>query len=124
MCQSTMNQIELLHAVNCSDKGYLGVIEGEMEDETLSGFDKYVINQTFAIMSLFLQLALENMNKWTWMQCCKCAVVVADRMRLSLTKCPDTVGKRYWAFREKRNIIMSVKIKNNLPPILELNPYV
>ncbi len=56
------------------------------------------------------------------MQCCKCAVVVADRMRLSLTNCPDTVGKWYQAFREKRNIVMSVKIKNNLPPIFELNP--
>jgi hypothetical protein len=116
-----MSQIELLHSVNCSDKGYLEVIEGEIDDETLSGFDKYVIHQKCAIISLSLQLALENMNKWTWMQCCKCAVVVADRMGLKLTKCPDTVGKWYQAFREKRKIIMPVKKKNNLLPILELN---
>jgi hypothetical protein len=120
--QSIMHQIELLRSVNCSDKGYLEVIEGEIDDETLSGFDMYVIRQKCAVMSLSLQLALENMNKWTWMQCCKCAVVVADRMGLKLTKCPDTVGKWYQAFREKRKIIMPVKKKNNLPPILELNP--
>jgi hypothetical protein len=56
------------------------------------------------------------------MQCCKFAAVVADRMGLSLTKCPETVGKWYRAFRGKRKIILPVKKKNNLPPILELNP--
>ncbi len=40
-----MNQIELLRSVNCSDKGYLEVIEREIDDETLSGFDKSVIRQ-------------------------------------------------------------------------------
>jgi hypothetical protein len=75
-----MSQIELLCSVNCSDKGYLEVIEGEIDDETLSGFDKYVISQKCAIMSISLQLALENMSKWTWMQCYKCVAVVADRM--------------------------------------------
>jgi hypothetical protein len=37
--------IELLHSVNHSDTGYLEVIEGEIDDETLSGFDKYVIRK-------------------------------------------------------------------------------
>jgi len=73
-------------------------------------------------MSLSLQLALENMNKWTWMECCKSAAVVADRMGLSLSKCPDTVGKWYRAFRGKRKIALPLKKKNDLPPILELNP--
>jgi len=56
------------------------------------------------------------------MQCCKSAAVVADKMGLSLTKCPDTVGKWYRAFRGKRKIVLPLKKKNNLPPILELNP--
>jgi hypothetical protein len=106
---SIMSQIELLHSVNCSDRGCLEVIEGEIDDEMLSGFDKYVICQKCT--SLSLQLALESMNKWMWMQCCKCAAVVADRMGLSLTKFPDTVGKWYRAFREKRNFFMPVKKK-------------
>ena len=66
--QSIVKQIEMLHSVNSSDKGYLEVIDGEIDDETLSGFDKYVICQKCAIMCLSLQLALENMNKWTWVQ--------------------------------------------------------
>jgi tRNA-dihydrouridine synthase len=52
---------------------------------------------------------LENMNKWTWVQYCKSAAVVADRMGLSLTKFPDTVGKWYRAFREKRKIVLPLK---------------
>jgi hypothetical protein len=91
--QSIVKQIEMLCSVNSSDKGYLEVIDGEIDDESLSGFDKYVIHQKCAIMSLSLQLALENMNKWTSMQCCKSEAVVADRMGMSLTKFPDTVGK-------------------------------
>ncbi len=47
-----MSQIELLHSVNCSDKGYLEVIEGEIDDEMLSGFDKYVIRQKFVLSRL------------------------------------------------------------------------
>jgi hypothetical protein len=99
----------MLRSVNNSEKGYLEVIDGEIDDETLSGFDKYVICQKCAIMSLSLQLALENMNKWTWVQYCKSAAVVADRMGLSLTKFPDTVGKWYRAFREKRKIVLPLK---------------
>jgi hypothetical protein len=87
----------MLHSVNSSDKGYLEVVYGEIDDETLSRFDKYVIHQKCAIMSLSLQLALENMNKWTWKQCCKSAAVVADRMGLSLTKCPDTT-EAVWTY--------------------------
>jgi len=99
----------MLHSVNSSDKGYLEVVYGEIDDETLSRFDKYVIHQKCAIMSLSLQLALENMNKWTWKQCCKSAAVVADRMELSLTKCPDTFGKWSMAFRGKRKIVLPLK---------------
>jgi hypothetical protein len=120
--QSIVKQIEMLCSVNSSDKGYLEVIDGEIDDESLSGFDKYVIHQKCAIMSLSLQLALENMNKWTSMQCCKSEAVVADRMGMSLTKFPDTVGKWYRAFRGKRKIVLPLKKKNDLPPILELNP--
>jgi len=46
--QSIVKQIEMLHSVNSSDKGYLEVIDGEIDDETLSGFDKYVIHQKCA----------------------------------------------------------------------------
>ncbi len=89
---------------NKSDVGYLELIEGgdEIDDEAISGFDKHVIRQKCAIMSLALQLALDNMNQWTWMKCCQTAVTVAEKMGFSLTKCPDTVGKWYRAFREKR----------------------
>ncbi len=48
--------------------------------------------------------------------------VIADRMGLSLTKCPDTVGKWYRAFRDKGKLLCLLKKKNNLPPILKLNP--
>jgi len=58
-----MKQIEMLRSVNSLDKGYLEVIDGEIDDEILSGFDKFVIHQKCAIVSLSLQLALENINK-------------------------------------------------------------
>lgn len=44
-CKPILNEIELLHTINYSDIGYYEVMEGEIDDETLNGFDKYVFHK-------------------------------------------------------------------------------
>jgi hypothetical protein len=71
---------------------------------------------------LALNLALEQMNGWTWGKCCETARKVAVRMGVSITKNADTVKRWYRSFRLKRRFAVPIKQKHNLPPFLELNP--
>ena len=74
------------------------------------------------ILTLALNLALEQMNGLTWSKCCEAATKVAVRMGVSITKNADAVKRWYHSFRVKRRFTVPTKQKHNLPPFLELNP--
>jgi DNA-binding transcriptional regulator YhcF (GntR family) len=122
--QSINVQIGILQAANDGDKGYISVLDGgeEIDEDTLTERFKHNLRQKCQILTLALQLALEQMNGWTWTKCCEMSVKVANRMGISITKNADTVKRWYRHFREKRKFIVSVRQKHNLPPFLELNP--
>ena len=69
-----------------------------------------------------LNLALENMNGWTWNKCCREAIETGKKMGVSVATNPKTIEKWYRNFREKRAFCIPLRTKHNLPPILELNP--
>jgi hypothetical protein len=106
------------------DDGYLSVIEGgeEVDSKMISSHTKHIIWQKCLILTLALNLALEQMNAWTWGKCCETATKVAVRMGVSITKNADTVKRWYHSFRLKRRFAVPIKQKHNLPPFLELNP--
>jgi hypothetical protein len=70
---------------------------------------------------LALNLALEQMNGWTWGKCCENATKVAVRTGVSIAKNADNVKRWYHSFRSTRRFASPIKQKHNLPPFLELN---
>ena len=122
--QSIRAQIAVLSVAQEGEDGYLSIIEGgeEIDEEMLSNHTKHSIRQKSLILTLSLNLALEQMNGWTWGKCCDAAIKVAIRMGVSITRNADTVKRWYRNFRAKRKVAVPVKQKHNLPPFLELNP--
>ena len=109
---------------NETESSYFEVIQdGEkIEEDTLTAYEKHLICQKSQLLCLSLNLALENMNKWTWNQCCREAIEMAKKMGVTVAKNPKTIEKWYRNFREKQKFCIPLKPKPNLPPFLELNP--
>ena len=122
--QSIRIQIETLMKANATESSYVEVVYGieRFEDDTLSKFEKHHIRQKSQLLCMSLNLALENMNKWTWNQCCREAIERAKKMGVTIVENPKTIEKWYRNFREKRKFCIPLKAKHNLPPFLELNP--
>ena len=70
-CQSINAQIFTLQAANDGDKGYIAVLyQGEeIDEDSLTERFKHNLRQKCQILSFALQLALEQMNGWTWTKC-------------------------------------------------------
>lgn len=98
--QSVNAQIVVLKSANDGDTGYLSILDGgeELDEDMLTDRFKHGIRQKCLILTLALQLALEQMNGWTWTMCCEAAVKVATRMGVSITRNADTVKKWYHHF--------------------------
>jgi hypothetical protein len=69
-----------------------------------------------------LNLALDNMNGWSWDKCCQMAVKAGIRMGRNITKNGKVVTRWYQMFCEKRAFIIPLQNKNNSPAFLDLNP--
>jgi hypothetical protein len=65
----------------------------EIDEEILLNHTKHSIRQKSLILTLSLNLALEQMNGWTWGKCCDTAIKVAIRMGVSITKNANTVKR-------------------------------
>jgi hypothetical protein len=63
-------RVELLQSVNSSETGWRNVIQGRDPDDLCSRSDIFAIRGRSTILCLAYQLAILNMNKWTWEQCC------------------------------------------------------
>ena len=122
--QSVSRQIEILMKGNKTEDSYLDVIYGDatMDSSTLSSFEKHQIRLKCQLLCMSLNLALENINDWTWNRCCSEAIAIGIKMGISTVKNPKTIEKWYRGFRAKRCFCIPLKKKHNLPPFLELNP--
>jgi hypothetical protein len=122
--QSIRIQIETLMKANATEASYIKVVYGieRLEDDTLSKFEKHLIQQKSQLLCMSLNLVLENMNKWTWNRCCREAIERAKKMGVTIMENPKTIEKWYQNFCEKQKCCIPLKAKHNLPPFLELNP--
>ena len=70
------NQIKKLQSTNKSSSAYLNVIQNveELDEQDITWYQKWRIQQKAQYLALVLNLAKENMNNWTWMKCCETAV--------------------------------------------------
>ena len=70
------NQTEKLQSTNKLSSTYLIVIQNveELNEEDITWYQKWRIQQKAQYLALALNLAKENMNNWMWMKCCETAV--------------------------------------------------
>jgi len=66
--QSIREQVEILTKTNENDTAYLNVVVGgrEIDDGTMSNNQKHCIHQKCQLLCVAINVALENMNGWTW----------------------------------------------------------
>jgi len=98
------NQIKKLQSTNKSSSAYLNVIQNveEVNEEDITQYQKWRIQQKAQYLALVLNLAKENMNNWTWMKCCETAVKQLEQQDCTHAKNECTVMKWYWSFQETR----------------------
>ncbi len=86
--QSIREQIAILMAAKASETAYLTVITGspEFDDNTLSNYQKHCARQKCQLLCKALNLALDNMNGWSWDKCCQMAVKTGIRMCINMPK--------------------------------------
>ena len=65
-----MLQVELLQSVNKSKNGWRNAIEGRDPDNLCTPSKIFAICGRSMILCLAYKLAMLNMNKWTWLECC------------------------------------------------------
>lgn len=63
-------RVELLQSANSSESGWRNVIEGGDPDNLCTPSDVFAVRGRSMILCLAYQLAIQNMNQWTWEQCC------------------------------------------------------
>ena len=109
--QSVSRQIEILMKGNKTEESYLDVIYGNatMDGSTLSSFEKHQIRLKCQLLCMSLNLALENMNDWTWNRCCSEAIAIGIKMGISTVKNPKMIEKWYRGFRAKRCFCIPLK---------------
>ena len=71
MLDAIDEQVSILKDVNDTEIGYLGVIENieEINDEDISNYQVWIIQQKLQYLSSSLNFAKEHMNHWTWEKC-------------------------------------------------------
>ena len=63
--------VELLQLVNHGESGWRNVIQGRDPEKLCSPSDEiFAVRGRSMILCLAHRLAMENLNKWTWEQCC------------------------------------------------------
>ena len=119
------NQIEALKTANNSSSGYITMILNHVNvrDDDISQHQVWAIQQKCQYIALALQLARENMNRWTWQQCCSVGVKRLAKQGLTLTTHARVVTKWYRHFRKHQKFVLpGNSAKDNLPPFLHANP--
>jgi hypothetical protein len=122
--QSVSSQIEILMKGNKTEESYLDVIYGNatMDGSTLSSFEKHQIRLKCQLLCMSLNLALENMNDWTWNRCCSEAIATGIKMGISTVKNPKTIEKWYRGFRTKCCFLYSLKKEAQLTSFFGIKP--
>jgi hypothetical protein len=119
-------QIKILIDANGMHMSYLNVIDNPhdaaLDEDSLSCYQVWAIQQRCAMLSLALKVAKEKMNGFSWEKCCELAIETAQAAGIRLTSRPRTVMEWYRHFRRKRKFEVVQRKKDNLPPFLQANP--
>ncbi len=91
--QSIVKQIKILAAANRTDTSYLDVnsTNEEEDDLMLTNYQKHMVHQKCQLLCMALNLANENMNKWSWKQCCSGVIKAGKWMGQNATTKSETL---------------------------------
>ena len=63
-------RLELLQSANSRENGWQNIIEGRDSANLCSPSDIFAVHGQSMIVCLVYMLAIQQMNQWTWEQCC------------------------------------------------------
>ncbi len=89
-----------LQAVHESEESWRGVVKGGDPDNFCTKAEIFEIRQRAMFLCLAYQLALANMNDWTWHQCCKVACTTLNRLGVLQATFYKTVAQWNIIFRK------------------------
>ena len=123
---SLMLRIKEQQSVSQDQNGWRNVIEGRDPDNICSGFDIFAIRGRSLTLCLAYQIALVNMNVWTWEECCTEACQQLNRLGMEQATHHRTVQDWNNEFRTRGNFSHpnhSVRCgKRPMPPLFVKYP--
>ena len=94
-----LRRVELLQSVHARDDGWRNVIVGRDENDFCSKHEIFEIRQRSTFLCCAYQMALSNMNKSTWHNCCKRACMFLNSLGFSQATYFKTVANWNKVFR-------------------------
>ncbi|KAI2510949.1 hypothetical protein MHU86_3421 [Fragilaria crotonensis] len=98
--EAVERRIILLQSVHESSEGWRGVVMGGDTENYCTKTEIFEIRQRSIFLCLAYQLALANMNAWTWHDCCKEACKTLNRLGLNQATFYKTVAEWNMVFRK------------------------
>jgi hypothetical protein len=89
-----------LQAVHESEESWRGVVKGGDRDNVCTKAEVFEIRQRATFLCLAYQLALANMNEWTWHRCCKVACQTLNSLGMHQATFYKTVAQWNMVFRK------------------------
>ena len=125
--EAVKQRIKLLQSVHESDEGWRNIIMGRDVDNFCSKHEIFEIRQRATFLCCAYQLALANMNKVTWRDCCKQACTFLNSLGLKQATFFKTVANWNKVFRKLEECFPHPNLyvqcgKRPLPKLLELYP--
>ncbi|KAI2493926.1 hypothetical protein MHU86_20611 [Fragilaria crotonensis] len=125
--EAVERRIILLQSVHESSEGWRGVVMGGDTENYCTKTEIFEIRQRSIFLCLAYQLALANMNAWTWHDCCKEACKTLNRLGLNqATSFYKTVAEWNMVFRKFESFPHPNAYvqcgKRPLPRLLEIYP--
>ena len=98
--EALKRRILQLKAVHESENSWHCVVKGGDPDNNCSKTEIYEIRQRSLFLALAYQVALQNMNKWTWHKCCQDACETLNALGLNQATFYKTVAQWNIVFRK------------------------
>jgi len=124
--ETVERRIELLSKVQEREDCWKTIVQGHDPDNICTKVEIFEIRQRAAFLCCAYRLALHNMNKWTWHQCCTEACNTMNALGFKQASCSKTIANWNIVFRKLEcfphpNLFVQCG-KRPLPRLLEMFP--
>ncbi|KAG7347145.1 hypothetical protein IV203_006214 [Nitzschia inconspicua] len=107
-------------------EGWRDLVHGRDPDNVCSNYDKLVIRQKSMFISKAYQIAILEMNRKAWLECCEIAVHEINLLGVTLTTRGDNLSRWHRLFRTREAFLhpnLEARVgRDPLPPFLRMFP--